>query len=117
MRVPTRSYEERPIDAGGETISALRPIADGDPRIGRVIGQRLLIEAVIGEGALGVVYRAKHLHLEQPVAVKILHDRFQADASFRMRFHAEARNAHALDHPNVVRVIDFGEEPEGLLWL
>lgn len=98
----------------------MRPVATdatADARIGRVIGGKLLIEAKIGSGALGVVYRAKHLHLEQPVAVKVLHDRFENDAAFRLRFHGEARSAHALDHPNVVRVIDFGEEPEGFLWL
>lgn len=113
MRIPTRSYEDRPA----ENISALRPIASGDPRIGSVIGGKLLVEASIGWGALGVVYRAKHLHLEHPLAVKVLHDRFQNDAAFRMRFHAEARSASALDHPNVVRVVDFGEEPDGHLWL
>jgi eukaryotic-like serine/threonine-protein kinase len=113
MRVPTRSYEDRPA----ETTSAVRPVAPDDPRIGQVVGGKLLLEARVGSGALGVVYRAKHLHLEQPLAVKILHDRFQHDAAFRLRFHAEARSAHALDHPNVVRVVDFGEEPDGHLWL
>lgn len=113
MRVPTRSYEDRPP----EVISALRPVGASDPRIGRVIGGKLLLEARIGAGALGVVYRAKHLHLEQPLAVKILHDRWKDDAAFRMRFHTEARSAHALDHPNVVRVVDFGEEIDRDLWL
>jgi serine/threonine-protein kinase len=113
MRISTKGYEDRPP----ETISALRPVASGDPWIGRVIGGKLLVEAVIGSGALGVVYRAKHLHLGQPLAIKVLHDRFQEDAALRTRFHAEARSAHALDHPNVVRVVDFGEEPGGHLWL
>lgn len=119
MRIPTRSYEERPV----ERISALRPLASAacaesaDARIGQVIGGKLLVEARIGSGALGVVYRAKHLHLEQPVAVKVLHDQVQDDAAFRMRFHTEARSTHALDHPNLVRLVDFGEEPDGHLWL
>jgi serine/threonine protein kinase len=73
MRISTKGYEDRPP----ETISALRPVASGDPWIGRVIGGKLLVEAVIGSGALGVVYRAKHLHLGQPLAIKVLHDRFQ----------------------------------------
>lgn len=124
MRVPTRSYEDRPAPSRederavvGAAISAIRPKASGDPLIGRLLGGKLLVEERIGAGALGVVYRAKHLHLLQPVAVKVLHEHFQKDVEFRTRFHAEARSAHLLDHPNVVRVVDFGEEAEGLLWL
>ncbi len=123
MRVPTRGYEERPASSKEDeravvaaTISGIRPSTE-DALIGRLLGGKLLVEERIGAGALGVVYRAKHLHLLQPVAVKVLHEHFQKDAEFRIRFHAEARSAHLLDHPNVVRVVDFGEESEGLLWL
>lgn len=124
MRVPTRGYEERPAPSEEDeravvdaTVSGMRPREGDDPLIGRLLGGKLLVEERIGAGALGVVYRAKHLHLLQPVAVKVLHEHFERDAEFRRRFHAEARSAHLLDHPNVVRVVDFGEENEGLLWL
>ncbi|AKV02864.1 serine/threonine protein kinase [Labilithrix luteola] len=96
-------------------ISELTP--PEDPLIGRLLGGKLLVEERIGAGALGVVYRARHLHLVQPVAVKVLHEHVRAEPMFRARFHAEARAASVLDHPNLVRVVDFGEEPEGLLWL
>jgi eukaryotic-like serine/threonine-protein kinase len=88
-----------------------------DVLVGRTLGGRLTIKDRIGAGALGVVYRAKHMHLPQPIAVKVLHAHFQANESFRSRFQTEARAASLLDHPNLVRVLDFGEEPEGLLWL
>lgn len=88
-----------------------------DPVIGRCLGGKLVVEERIGAGALGVVYRAKHVLLPQPVAVKVLHTQYQEDAEFRSRFLAEAQAASVLDHPCLVRVIDFGEQWGGFMWL
>jgi serine/threonine-protein kinase len=86
--------------------------------VGRAIaGGKLLIESPIGSGGVGAVYKAQHRELRMPVAVKVLHDGYQADADFGRRFHAEALAASRLDHPNVTRVLDFGQEPDGLLYL
>jgi serine/threonine protein kinase len=86
--------------------------------VGRTLaGGKLEITAVIGGGGVGAVYRAEHRRLRMPVAVKVLHDTYQADADFGRRFHAEALAASRLDHPNITRVLDFGQEPDGLLYL
>ncbi len=86
--------------------------------VGRAIsGGRLVIEELVGEGGVGAVYKARHAGLNVPVAVKVLHDAFQHDVEFCRRFHAEALAASQLDHPNLTRVHDFGQEPDGLLYI
>ena len=98
------------------TISGLRPSSD-DPILGCCLGGKLIVEERIGDGVLGSVYRAKHVLLPQPVAVKVLHAHYQEDPGFRARFLAEAQAASVLDHPSLVRVIDFGEQWGGFMWL
>ncbi|HEX2205383.1 MAG TPA: serine/threonine-protein kinase, partial [Longimicrobium sp.] len=82
---------------------------------GRTLAGRYLIEAVIGRGGMGAVYRALDERLSRPVAVKVI-GTTTADPDevgrLRARFHREARAAAALHHPNVVAVHDFGTDPE-----
>jgi len=66
---------------------------------------------------MGSVYKALHSGLRIHVAVKVLHESFQRDVEFCRRFYAEALAASCLDHPNLVRVYDFGQELDGLLYL
>ncbi|MDB5217025.1 MAG: serine/threonine protein kinase, partial [Myxococcaceae bacterium] len=80
-------------------------------------GGKLLMETLIGRGGVGAVYKARHRELRMAVAVKVLHESFQHDIDFCRRFYAEALAASRLDHPNITRVIDFGQEPDGLLYL
>jgi eukaryotic-like serine/threonine-protein kinase len=84
--------------------------ARDNPLVGKVIGARFRLDAVIGTGAMGTVYRAKHLTLERHVAVKVLHAHLRSDDAFVTRFHREARAASRLDHANIMRVIDYGED-------
>ena len=66
---------------------------------------------------MGEVYRARQIALDKKVALKVMHAALAADPSFADRFHQEARAASRLDHPNSIRVIDFGEEPDGLTYI
>src|SRR5579871_904097 len=66
------------------------------------------IESLLGEGGMGVVYRALDTRLNRPVAIKLLSNDF-ADAAARRRFQREAQMASALNHPHILTVYDAGE--------
>ena len=74
------------------------------------------IEAVIGAGGMGVVYRARNLALDRERALKVLAPRLSSDPRFRERFRRESRLAAAIEHPHVIPVHQAGEE-EGHLYL
>jgi hypothetical protein len=82
-----------------------------DPLIGSKIGP-CRIELRLAAGGMGVVYRARHLQLDQPVAVKILAPSLAADQEYVTRFFREAGAAGQIDHPNVVRVVDVGKHED-----
>lgn len=82
--------------------------ASPNTTLGRTIGDRFRVDAVIGEGAMGVVYRAHHMGLRKDVALKLLHRELTANAEMVARFDREAAAASRLDHVNCVRVLDFG---------
>ncbi len=73
-------------------------------------------EALIGRGGAGVVYRATHLRLQRPAAVKLLAAGLATDAEYRRRFEREARLAASLDHDHIVPIYDAGYG-EGVLYL
>ena len=75
--------------------------------LGAVIKDRFVLEAVIGKGGMGVVYRAKDLRMEETqdsnpyVALKVLKDEFQRDTQMVVALQREARKAQTLAHPNI----------------
>ncbi len=90
---------------------------DESPLIGRTIAGKFAIEAHLGGGAMGSVFRARQVALDKTVAIKVLHRELTKDPMFAARFLREAKAASRIDHPCSMRVIDFGEEQDGLLYM
>lgn len=96
---PTRDARTRP----GASARAARALRPGD----EFAGYR--IEAELGRGGMGVVYRARHLVLDRECALKLIAADLAADERFVARFRRESRLAASIEHPNVVPVHDAGE--------
>jgi serine/threonine protein kinase len=98
-------------------LDDLRSFPARDALVGRVLQNGYRLEERIGEGGMGVVYRATQITLGRAVAIKLIHPD-GARCSTRMeRFFREARLLSQLSHPNIVQVIDFGSEPGPLYYM
>ncbi|MDH5676289.1 MAG: serine/threonine protein kinase [Myxococcales bacterium] len=83
-----------------------------DPLVGQLVDERYRIESVLGEGGMGKVYLAEHLKLNKKVAFKVVRAEYAGNPELAVRFAREAMATSALDHPNVVRAIDYGTLPK-----
>jgi serine/threonine-protein kinase len=84
---------------------------------GTIIGGRYRIDALIGEGSMGAVYRVLQLETEEVFAMKILHADLSRHPEINARFEREAIAASRIDHPNVVHATDFGCSADGAFFL
>src|SRR5881396_2861728 len=78
--------------------------------VGETIDERYELEELVGHGGMSSVYRAHDSLLERYVALKVLHEQYSRDEDFVERFKREARSVAQLQHPNIVTVIDRGEQ-------
>ena len=78
--------------------------------MGELIAERYELAELVGTGGMSSVYRAHDRLLERDVALKVLHEQFTADTDYVERFRREARSVAQLSHPNIVTVIDRGEQ-------
>jgi eukaryotic-like serine/threonine-protein kinase len=84
--------------------------------IGQVIGNYRIVSE-LGKGGMGMVYRAEHVQLGRPAALKMLLPQYSSNPSIVQRFFNEARAASAIDHPGIVEVFDFGTHTDGAAYI
>jgi tetratricopeptide (TPR) repeat protein len=110
-RTQPRKTDERPV----AEIADYATIQEADDNIFHLVGTRLgnfEIESLIGRGGMGVVYKARQASLNRTVAVKILLPSFGLNPLPAERFQREARAVAKLNHPNIIKVYDIGEDKE-----
>ena len=81
--------------------------------VGHVLGGRYHLAELVGQGGMATIYRARDTKLGRDVAIKVLRAEYGSDVSFLARFQREAQAAAQLNHPNVVAVFDYGQDPVG----
>jgi tetratricopeptide (TPR) repeat protein len=85
--------------------------------VGRVVCERYRVEKLLGTGGMGAVYRAVHVHMRKPVALKILHQQMTYLPEAVARFEREAIAAGRIEHPNVAAAMDFGRLDDNSFYL
>ena len=88
----------------------------GQDLVGKVFVERYEVVELLGRGGMGAVYRARHVAMDSMVALKVLRREASSDMDSIERFYREARSASRLQHPNTIRVFDFGQSEDGQLF-
>lgn len=110
--------------ATGLSLGGLLGMApDASSRVGEVIDARFRLEAVLGQGGMGVVYRARQLNVERDVAIKLIQPLKTLSASpddkqrILERFEREMNTTAQLEHPNIIRLYDVGTTVGGDVYM
>ena len=98
----------------GQTLRGGAPTSD---LVGQVIADRYHVVQKLGEGGMGQVYLAEHVKMGRRSAIKVMSPSMVHDPDAVARFNREASNASRITHPNVCAIYDFGETPDGLIYL
>jgi serine/threonine-protein kinase len=98
----------------GQTLRSAGPASD---LVGQVVADRYHVVKKLGEGGMGQVYLAEHVKMGRRSAIKVMNPSMVHDPDAVARFNREASNASRITHPNVCAIYDFGETPDGLIYL
>jgi serine/threonine protein kinase len=94
-----------------------QPAGNHDPLIGTVLDGRYQMLARLGEGGMGVVYKARQTSIDRTLALKMLNPQMAQDPTWVQRFYNEAKACSRLQHPNTIRMYDFGQTSDGRLFM
>lgn len=85
--------------------------------VGTVLDGRYRIVKLIGEGGMGEVYAAEHVHIEKRFAIKLLKQEIVSNAEAVTRFRQEARSSSSIGHRNIIAIEDFGQLADGRIYM
>ena len=88
-----------------------------DARLGTTLDGKYKLESALGQGGMGTIYRATHLMLDKPVALKLINAELVSSPDIIRRFQREARAASNLNHPNIAAAYDLGQTSDGTLYI
>jgi eukaryotic-like serine/threonine-protein kinase len=103
--VSSRALSGDPVDAAPDDL------------VGTTVGGTYRIEAFLGAGGMGAVFKATHVHMQKTVALKLLHAEMAAIPEALARFEREAVAAARITHVNIAKALDFGKLPDGSFYL
>ncbi|MCC6214909.1 MAG: serine/threonine protein kinase [Polyangiaceae bacterium] len=104
-----------PLEAPAPPASSVRGAPH--PLVGRLLAERFQVVELLGQGGMGAVFRAEHVHMKKPVALKVLHRVMTYLPEVVARFEREAVAAGRIDHPHVATALDFGRLEDGSFYL
>ena len=96
------------------------PSSGEDTRTEKVLREKVgsyTVEARIGEGGMGKVYRCRDHTLNRRVAIKVLHDKYGRDEHYQARFRREARNLASLSHPSIAQIFSIDSAEDDSLYI
>ncbi len=93
------------------------PQAEAPSLVGQILDGRYRIIRKLGEGGMGEVYAAEHVHIEKKFAIKLLRQEIVSNAEAVTRFRQEARSSSSIGHRNIIAIEDFGQLSDGRIYM
>src|SRR5262245_26464084 len=110
-------YNDGLMSADGPPASGSVPQVQADSLVGQILDGRYRIFRKIGEGGMGEVYAAEHVHIEKKFAIKLLRSEIVSNAEAVQRFRQEARSSSSIGHRNIIAIEDFGQLADGRIYM